>query len=56
MSAMSTSNLPALACRRNQAPSREPNAVPVTSQNADGATRVTVTSASMPPRLFSIWV
>ena len=33
-----------------------PNAVPVTSMKRSSASRVTVRSHSMPPRVFSIWV
>jgi hypothetical protein len=34
----------------------DPNAVPVTIENTSAATRVTVKSASIPPRLFSACV
>ena len=42
--------------RRIQSASCVDDAADVTTTNASGARRVTVRSASMPPRAFSIWV
>ncbi len=44
------------ACLRSQAMSCAPYAVPVTMRNTSSAVRVTVKSASIPPRRFSAWV
>ena len=50
------SNPPSPCCLRIHPMSWLPNAVPVTSMKRSSASRVTVRSHSMPPRVFSIWV
>ena len=53
---VTASNPPSPCCLRIHPMSWFPNAVPVTSMKRSSASRVTVRSHSMPPRVFSIWV